>query len=107
MSPTPNPVTECIVVEEHVVFTLAGLCRASGANREQVFALVDEGLLEPAGNDPTDWQFSGASLRRTRMALRLVRDLELGWSGAALVMDLLAEIEALRARLADVSGAVR
>jgi len=102
-----NDITECIVVEEQVVFTLAGLCRASGANSDQVFALVDEGLLQPAGNDPTDWQFSGASLRRARLALRLVRDLELGWSGAALVMDLLAEIEALRARVAGVGGATR
>jgi hypothetical protein len=31
--------------------------------------------------------------------LRLTRELELSWSAAALVMDLLAEIESLRARL--------
>jgi chaperone modulatory protein CbpM len=88
-----------IVVEEHVVFTLADLCRASGANAEEVQALVGEGLLQPLGSGPDDWRFAGMALPRARTALRLAHDLELSWSGAALVMDLLAEIESLRSRL--------
>jgi chaperone modulatory protein CbpM len=88
-----------IVVEEQMVFTLSALCRASGAQAEQVQALIDEGLLQPTGQRPEDWQFSGSALRSTRTALRLSRDLELGLSGAALVMDLLTEIERLRAQL--------
>lgn len=88
-----------VVVEEQIVFTLSALCRASGAQAEQVQALIDEGLLQPTGQRPEDWQFSGSALRSTRTALRLSRDLELGVSGAALVMDLLSEIERLRARL--------
>jgi chaperone modulatory protein CbpM len=88
-----------IVVEEQMVFTLSALCRASGAQAEQVQALIDEGLLQPTGQRPEDWQFSGSALRSTRTALRLSRDLELGLSGAVLVMDLLTEIERLRAQL--------
>jgi chaperone modulatory protein CbpM len=43
--------------------------------------------------------FSGCALLRARAALRLVRDLEVSVAGAALVLDLLDEIETLRARL--------
>jgi chaperone modulatory protein CbpM len=92
-------VSQAVLVELHVSFTLEGLCRASGARPEDLLALVDEGLLQPAGRHPEDWCFDGASLPRVRTALRLARDLELGWAGAVLVVDLLAEIAALRARL--------
>lgn len=91
--------TEAVVVEEHVSFTLISLCQASGADPEQVHALVNEGLLQPAGQGPSHWSFGGDALPRTRRALRLARDLELSVSGVALVMDLLAEIERLRSRL--------
>ena len=94
-----------IVVEEHVVFTFTALCRASGAHAAQLQAMVVEGLIEPtattghSGAGPEDWQFSGHALRRTRTALRLSSELELGLSGVALVMDLLDEIDSLRSRL--------
>jgi chaperone modulatory protein CbpM len=88
--------TEAVVVEVHVSFTLAALCRASGANPDIVQALVEEGLLAPTGQGPSDWQFSGAALPRARRAIRLARDLELDWPALALVMDLLAEIDRLQ-----------
>lgn len=91
--------TETVVLEDHVSFTLTALCQACGADQEQVLALVDEGLLQPKGQSPQDWCFSGDALPQARRALRLARDLELSLPGVALVMDLLAEIERLRSRL--------
>lgn len=91
--------TATVVVEEHVLFSLSALCHASGADHEQVLALVGEGLLLPTGQRPEDWRFSGDALPQTRLALRLAHDLELQLSGVAIVMDLLAEIERLRSRL--------
>jgi chaperone modulatory protein CbpM len=88
-----------LVVEEHVSFGLAALCHASGADLEQVRALVAEGLLQPIGSSAADWQFPGDALPQTRRALRLARDLQLDLAAVALVMDLLAEIERLRLRL--------
>ena len=99
MADLHSPIAPGVVVEEHVAFTFMALCRASGADASQLQALVDEGLLHPAGCGPDDWQFSGNSLARARQALRLAQDLELGLAGAAIVMDLLAEIESLRSRL--------
>ena len=90
---------DAIVVEEDVEFTLADLCRACGTDAAQVFELVHEGVLDPAGKEPQEWVFKGPALRTTRTALRLATDLELGIAGAALVIELLREVEALRSRL--------
>ena len=102
MAETHLSTLQGIVVEEHVVFSFTALCRASGADAAQLQAMVGEGLIEPTGDigaGPDDWQFGGNALARARIALRLARDLEVGLPGAALVMDLLTEIERLRARL--------
>jgi chaperone modulatory protein CbpM len=92
-------IVDTIVVDDSVYFTLDALCQACQSDRTQLTALVHEGVLDPAGRGPDDWQFSGASLRRARAALRLLRDLELGVVGTALVLDLLDEIDGLKARL--------
>jgi chaperone modulatory protein CbpM len=88
-----------IVVEEEIVLTLNELCRASGSDTTQVFALVGEGVLEPSGTGPLDWIFDGPSLRTARTALRLARDFELGVPGVAMVLELLEQIKGLKDRL--------
>lgn len=92
-------VIDSLVVEEDVRFSLNELCNACGAENMQLVALVDEGVLDPAGDRPEDWIFSGSSLSRARAALRLARDFDVGVAGIALVLDLLDEIDALKARL--------
>lgn len=94
----PNAV-DGVVVEETIRFTLADLCRACRTDRTHVIVLVEEGVLDPAGSAPDEWRFSGTSLRRARVALRLSRDLQIGAAGTALVLDLLDQIETLRSRL--------
>ena len=87
------------LVENEFQFTLVELCKACHADIDQLVVLVDEGVLTPSGDNPHDWRFGGATLRRARRALRLTRDLELNAAGAALALDLLDQIEALRLRL--------
>jgi chaperone modulatory protein CbpM len=86
------------IVEEDVEFTLVELCRASGASEEQLTLWIAEGAAEPQGTTPREWRFSGAALRRVRTARRLAQDLEINAPGIALALDLLDEINALRAR---------
>ncbi len=102
--PPPSTVfvARVVLVEEEISFTLVELCRACRGDTTQLIALVEEGVLAPAGSGPDDWQFSGASLRRARAALRLAQDLELGAAGTALVLDLLDEIETLKSALRRV-----
>lgn len=92
-------VTHSIVVEEEVQFTLVELSRACRADVEQLVELVVEGVLTPSGDAAPHWRFSGATLRRAQVALRLAHDLELSADSTALVLDLLDEIEALKSRL--------
>ena len=115
---TRNPV-QGPVVEEQIEFTLVELSRACGADEEQITALIVEGVIEPvaagtaAETPPHDrrtnaaalhaaraqWRFSGSTLRRVRVAMRLARDLEVNPPGVALALDLIDEIDELRARL--------
>ncbi len=87
------------VLEEDVELTLADLCRACRLPAERVYELVEEGVVEPVGRQPGRWRFRGVSLYRVQIALRLQRDLGVNVAGAALALDLLEELEQLRARL--------
>lgn len=93
-----HPLLPSDVLEEGE-FTVAELCRLCQLPAERVTELVEEGILEPLGRDPSGWRFHGVSVCRVRCALRLERDLGVNVAGVALALDLLGEIESLRARL--------
>ena len=93
------PVLTGLNLDEEVTLTIDELSRACSMQVEWVISLVEEGVLEPDGRDLADWRCPGASLRRARIAARLQRDLGVNPAGAALALDLLDEIEALRRRL--------
>jgi chaperone modulatory protein CbpM len=99
MSEADGSFIQAPVVEEEIHLTMVELCHACSATEEQVTVWVLEGVLEPSGDRPQDWSFTGQSLRRARLALRLSRDLELNPAGVALALDLLDEIATLKARL--------
>jgi chaperone modulatory protein CbpM len=88
-----------IVVEEYAELTLNEISSACAVEIESILALVDEGVLLPAGGEVSQWRFSGAQLRRANTALRLQRDLGVNPAGVALALELLDEIDRLRARL--------
>ena len=79
--------------------TLAELARACRAAEAQVHVWVVEGVLQPSGDSPSEWRFAGASVRRARLAVTLTRELEINPPGVALALDLMDEIEALKASL--------
>ncbi|WP_193163686.1 chaperone modulator CbpM [Microbulbifer hainanensis] len=87
------------ILDEDSELTLKELCRACGIPAEQILALVEEGIIEPRGPQ-AHWRFSGICVRRVRRVYHLRRDLGVNLAGAALAIELLEEIEQLRARLA-------
>lgn len=107
MTRTNLSVLHCQVVEEGVELTLGELCQACGIDPDFVQQLVAHGVLDPRGDAPHAWVFVGPSLRRTRVAVRLMRDLELNLPGAALAIDLLDEIARLRRSLNEAPGGLR
>lgn len=93
------------ILEEQSGLSLDDLCRACAAQAERIIELVNEGVLAPVGAAPDDWRFTGIHLHRARVALRLETDLGVNLAGAALALELLDELDALRERLQRLGAA--
>lgn len=94
-----------IILEEETRLSLRELCEACAVHVEFITELVDEGVIEPSGYDKSHWCFSGVSLQRIRKAKHLQRDLGINLAGVALALDLIEELQVLRAQLRKLSGA--
>jgi len=92
------------VLEEDQEITLVQLCLTCGVQEETIEALVEHGILEPAGKRGTQWTFRAVNIRRARTAVRLQRDLDVNLPGAALALELLERIDELEARLRAGGG---
>jgi len=103
MARRPAPI-KAIVLDETLELSLSDMCRACGVHAEFVIELVNEGVLAPRGRSLRSWRFSGPQLGRAQAAARLQRDLDLNLAGIGLALDLLDEIDALRARLRALEG---
>lgn len=86
------------ILDDSLELTLSELCRACGLPADHIIALVEEGIIEPRG-EVASWRFSGICVRRVRRVYSMERDLGVNLAGAALAIELLEEIERLRARL--------
>ncbi|MBL1262975.1 chaperone modulator CbpM [Candidatus Methylomicrobium oryzae] len=89
------------VMDESVQFSLVELCECAKTTREQVFEMVEEGILEPEGASIHTWRFDTRALKRVQIAIRLQHDLGVNLPGSALVLDLLEEMETLRRQMRD------
>lgn len=87
------------VLEDRAQLTLAELCQACQISVEQVIEIVDEGIIEPSGDDPNNWYFQYICVKRIRFVLHIEQDLGVNIAGAALALDLLEQLEELRTRL--------
>ncbi|MDP1690384.1 MAG: chaperone modulator CbpM [Burkholderiaceae bacterium] len=85
------------LTDEHAL-ELEAFAAACGTEAEFVRLLVDEGLLQPLAVQPA-WRFGGEELARVRRIHRLQRDFEANLQSVAVMLDLLDEVERLRAAL--------
>ena len=85
-------------VEVDYRLSVVELCRACGVEEATLRAWVEEGVLVPEGE--AEWRFTATALARARTAARLARDFEIDAPAVALALELMDEIERLRARLA-------
>ena len=93
-----------LILEEQSELTLADICRACATEDLVIIEMVEEGVLTPVGQAPAQWRFSGLHLQHAKVAVRLQRDLGVNLQGAALALQLLEEMDLLRARLRGLSG---
>lgn len=96
---TPIRYLAGFILEDQEELTLDDLCRACAAQSELIVDLVHEGVLAPRGAAPEVWRFTGVHLHRATVAVRLQRDLGVNPAGAALALELMDELDSLRAQL--------
>ncbi|MBQ0720380.1 MAG: MerR family transcriptional regulator [Gammaproteobacteria bacterium] len=91
-----------VIIDADSRLTLAQLCRLCAVHADYVIELVDEGLIQPYGEEMTQWHFTGLSIQRTRKARRLQTDLGINLAGVAVILQLLDEVDHLRLRIKDL-----
>jgi chaperone modulatory protein CbpM len=75
------------------------ICQICRIELTAVVELADLGVVSPRGYGPEHWQFPATSLPRLLTVGRLMRDLGVNASGAALAVELLEEQHHLERRL--------
>ena len=87
------------------IFSLEELSDACKVETAWVVELVEHGVIEAYGATVSEWRFSSVSVVRLAKAKRFDRDLGLNPPGIAVVLELLGEIDRLKARLNVLTGA--
>src|ERR1700728_5210387 len=99
MSSSQDQALAGAIFEETALLTVRDLSRMCAVEERHIVEFVEEGVLTAVEVSTAEWHFSGAALRRARLALRLERDLQLNLAGVALALELMDELENLRREL--------
>lgn len=90
------------VVVEDSWLTLEQVAAACTVEPDWLLHRIEEGLLPGASSVSGTWHFSRASVQRARRMRQLERDFDAVPELAALVSDMLEELDELRTRLRDM-----
>jgi chaperone modulatory protein CbpM len=94
-----SEVTVIEIVDDTAALSFVDLLACTQVEQTFVIELVDMGLLEPEGPAIEQWRFASRDLRRLRSAQRLVNDLGVNLAGAAVILELIEQRDALLRRL--------
>jgi chaperone modulatory protein CbpM len=84
---------------EGACLTLEQLCAAAALERDWLVRRVEEGLIPASGSAVAEWRFAAVHVVRARRMHDIERTYEAAPELAALVADMLEELDDLRARL--------
>ena len=94
----PGVIVSGVCLGDEGWLELADFARACGVEEVFVRVLVEEGLVQPSVA-AEQWRFGGDELARVRRIRRLQRDFEANLQSVAVMLDLIDEVERLRAAL--------
>ncbi|MGB6450827.1 MAG: chaperone modulator CbpM [Steroidobacteraceae bacterium] len=83
------------------------LCRVCDLSLDAMTELADLGVVSPRGYSPGEWQLPATTLPRLRTLARLMHDLGLNVSGAALAVELIERQRRLEHRLRELERHLR
>ena len=95
-------IIEGILLDESHSYTLIELVEMCVVDNNTVIEMMDYGIIDPIGKQEEQWVFTANAVVRSQKALRLHHDLNIDWAGISLALDLLDEIETLRAELGAI-----
>ncbi len=87
------------LLDEDATFNLPELCQICGIHAEFIIELIEQGALEPDGQDPANWIFDINAVKRAYRGIRLSRDFNLEAPAIAIILDLLDEIDRLEEKI--------
>lgn len=87
------------VLDDSIIYDLRELCKVCQVRDELVHEMINEGMLTPLGDSPKSWKFTATSIKKIQVTVRLQVDLGINLPGAALAIDLMEELDALRSKL--------
>lgn len=91
--------THALECEQWFYLTVEEMSHSFGVSVNIIQEIIDEGIIVPEKNEADQWVFSHEAFGEVRTALKLHQDLGVNWAGAGLVLDLLKEIDWLKAQL--------
>ncbi|HET9390304.1 MAG TPA: chaperone modulator CbpM [Steroidobacteraceae bacterium] len=95
----PDKAANARLVGESDWIAASEVCRLCLIDLTVVVELVDLGVIASRGSVPEEWVLPATSLPRLRIAGRLMRDLGVNVTGAALALELLESQHRLERRI--------
>ena len=98
---TQVSICTAVIVDDHAPVTIHELAQCCEQQIEWVMTLVEHGVLPTLQQTerPEGWVFASAAVARARQVSRLQRDFEVNLDAAALMVDLMQEVRALKLQL--------
>jgi chaperone modulatory protein CbpM len=90
---------EAELLDERQWIAASELCRACRLDLETMIELADLGVFAPRGAEPGSWLLPADAVAPLRTASRLIHDLGVNASGAALALELIEAQRELERRL--------
>ena len=87
------------MTDDDACLTVEQLCSVCALERDWLVVRVREGLIPATGSTDADWRFATTVVSRVRRMRDIERSYDAEPELAALVADMLEEMDALRARL--------
>jgi chaperone modulatory protein CbpM len=104
--PTPNNVLDARLLGDSDWIAVTDVCQLCLIEMTAVVELVELGVVTSRGPSPAEWLVPAASLPRLRVAGRLIRDLGINVTGAALAVELLEARGDLERQVRRLEGLV-
>ncbi len=81
------------IVDDENDLTLQQICEICRTDSGLIIEMVEEGIVEPAGEKKSSWKFSYSCVETVRIVVRMQRDLRVNLPGAALALQLLEQMK--------------